>query len=205
VVDREGRELARYSGPVGSRYYGIGGRFIRIDRQGNQALVTVLPAQGGDEAPEALRVPFARLRTLPEILDDGQRLYLFAPGDRVAVVTLADSGASLAGRIALPAGTASVELQRDGETTRLLVPSAREIRVFNTAGKQTHRIKLPTVLASQYSVQALPGERLLYVGTDGRIRQMDFAGKELWQLALPTDRAHTPRASRVEEAYTLYY
>ncbi|MCR9144646.1 MAG: tetratricopeptide repeat protein [bacterium] len=209
VFDRSGSELARYAdAPAASRFHSLGGSFLRVDRVGNNAVVNVLPAPGAaDSGAGSLKVPFARLRALPQIEDDGRSLYLFAPGDRVAIVNVgADRKAELAGRVTVPRSTARVELQRrkDGKT-QILVPAPSNVTVYDTSGKQLRRIALPKPLASQFSLRALPDDRLLYLGTDGRMRSVDFNGKEQWQLKLPTTRARTPRGARVEEAYSIYY
>ncbi|MEQ9364136.1 MAG: tetratricopeptide repeat protein, partial [Leptospirales bacterium] len=212
VFDRAGAEIARYDqAPAASRFHALGSRFLRIDRVGNDAVLKVLPPPGADVAAgsdsDVLRVPFARLRALPQIQDDGRSLYLFAPGDRVAIVAVDEDGeATLSGRVAVPGGTARVELQRrPNAETQILVPGAREITVYSTSGKQVRRIALPGPLASQFSMQALPNDRVLYLGTDGRMRSIDFSGKEQWELKVPATRARTPRGSVVEEAYSIYY
>ena len=209
VLDRSGAELGRYAGgPAGSRYRAVGSRFVRIDRAGNTAVVNVLPepSAAADAPVSVLKVAFARLRSLPDVDDDGARLFLLAPGDRVAVVEIDGADAKLAGQVTVPGNTARVELQRrpDGQT-RILVPGARDIAIYNTDGKKTGSITLPQALASQYSIQALPDDRLLYLGTDGRMRSIDFNGKEQWQLKLPENQPKTPRGARVEEAYSIYY
>ncbi len=209
VFNRSGTEQARYEGaPAGSRFHAVGGNFVRVDRAGNNAVLTLLPVpQAGEDAPdETLKVAFARLRGVPQIEDDGKSLYLFAPGDRVAIVGVEDGELELRGRVTVPRGTARVELQRrPNADTQIVVPAAREVRVYSVAGKQLKRIALPRPLASQFSLQALPNDRLLYLGTDGRMRSVDFSGKEQWNLKMPTTRARTPRASRVEEAFSIYY
>ena len=216
VYDRRGRVRGRFAGETGSRFHGFGENFYRLDRKGNSAVVRLLPALNEKAATAdavevskaftgELAVPFGRLRSVPNVSDDGERLYLFQPGDRVVVLSATDAGVELSGTIKVGSGTATFEVGGGDAGPRILIPSANQVSVYDASGKIVATVKLPVAMLSQYSLKALPGEKFLYVSRDRQLRQLDYQGKELWKLAIPTKAPEASRSSSVEEAFSIYY
>ncbi|MCB1307548.1 MAG: tetratricopeptide repeat protein [Leptospiraceae bacterium] len=197
VYDADGHLKFEDQAPSATTTYAYhGDTFIRLERAGNTIKMNRLAADG--TAGSQSSIAFRGLATMPTLQTAAGKLYLY-DGNELIIVSTQDL--SETARLTLPAGTPRVDVTPGG---RILVPAANEMTVYNSAGEQEARLRLPDTMRSRASFRANGEDRFLYVARDGKLYQMNTEGQTLWSVEIPAG-SRPPRGSQVEEAFSVFY
>ena len=190
VYDENGKALETRSGA--GRYYHAGD-FYRIGpRKGGAVLFHEQIGDADQASSEAALLP-ADLGTGPvEVTRQGDYLYVFRPGRRLVVFSGKGDDLEEKKNLVTKAGALRFEKGKP------VLVSRGSVTYLDADGGKDREVALKVPALSASSVRTVGRERIVYFGSDRKIRSLDLSGKEIWEVK-------SPAGARRGGVYSLFY